>query len=376
MVIACLQVGNRLCHIAAKGLLGPVLDVLVGHVGLPAVDVPGQFHHKRDFLFGWLDVAHVEHPYLSCPEGVGLGEFGAEESGRQRTEPNPAGRVAMVGQMVVDAGAARPLLFLRIAEIAAVAVLVVAPQQGHVVGHLQSVVVGVKNFFVGTQHLRNVFQGLVDVSPQHVALVVDGLLHQPDALGCRVGAFHGIVVNAAKPQCVGVLVLSIRAHSLLPVLQHGLSVGDVVEVAVDVFCLPFSFVVAQHLLTVRRPHHNGILVGQAGVLWVVVECLCAGMHGWPQVVCLQAEQQFKHLPVGLRPYLACLPVVGRALLLVGLFGPSCPTAEAFVVDENASVLHRRLALAEGRGLDVQRLLACGSHVGPPVPWRNADGFRE
>ena len=104
----------------------------------------------------------------------------------------------MVGQVVVDAGSAPSLLLLVVAEVAAVAVLVVAPQQGDVVGHFQAVMIGVEHLLVGAQHLGNLVDGLADVAAQHVALVVNGPLHQGHALLRGVGALHGVVVDAAQ----------------------------------------------------------------------------------------------------------------------------------------------------------------------------------
>ena len=341
----------------------------MGLGGLPSTDVPCQIHGKRDFLLCRFDVAHVEHPDVSGPKGVGLGQFGGDKRRRQRTEPDPAGRVAVVGQVIVNACTPSALLLLRIAQVAAIAVFVVRPQQRYIIGNLQSVVVGIEHFLVGAEHLGNFLYRPFDISAQHVALIVDGLLHESHAFLRGVGSLHGIVVNAAQSQRVGVLIASVGLDALLPVVLHGLAVGDVVEVAVGAHGFPLALVVAEHLFAMRSAHHDGIVVGQTGVLRAEVEGLRAGVHGGPQVVALQAEQQFEHFPVGLGSHLV-------VLFVEVLFSPAGPASETLIVDEDATVSDRRLPLDECSAANHQSLLMLGHNVGPPVPGRNADGFRE
>ena len=251
----------------------------------------------------------------------------------------------MVGDMVVDAGTSLPFHFVGIAEIAGVTLLVVRPQHCHLVRDHEAVVICVKDLLIGTEHLRNLLERLVYVTTEHVALVVYRLLHEVAALGGGIGALHGVVVYAPESQRVGILVFPVGPDTLLPVVLHDLAVGDVVEVAVGADGLPFALVVAEHLLAVRRPHHDGVVVGQAGVLGIVVERCGAGVHGRPQVVAAQAEQQFEHFLIDFRPDLS-------GLLVEGLLDPFRPSSEALVVDEDAAVLHGRLLLQETARLDV------------------------
>ena len=289
-IISRLKSGYLRCQRLSEGLCCPLLNVLVCLGGLPTVDVPRQIHNERNLLLGRFYVAHVEHPYLARAEGVCLRKFCSKERRRKRTEPYPTGGVAMIGKVVIDACTALALLLLGIREVAAVPMLVVAPQQRNVIGHLQSVVVCIEHLLVCAQHLRNLLYRFVDVSPQHVALVVNRLLHQPHTFFGAVGSLHGIVVDAAQSQGVGVLIFPVGLDARLPVVLHRLAVGNVVEVAQSalalslgafVHCLPLALVVAQHLLAMRRAHHDGIVVCKTRILRVIVKCLCSGMHGGP-----------------------------------------------------------------------------------------------
>ena len=90
----------------------------------------------------------------------------------------------MIGEVIVDTSAALALHLFRVAEVAAVTVLVVAPEQYYILRHFQSVMIGIKHLFISAEHLRNLLNGLLDVAAQHIPLVVDGLLHQCHAFGC------------------------------------------------------------------------------------------------------------------------------------------------------------------------------------------------
>ena len=208
--------------------------------------------------------------------------------------------------------------------------------------------IGIEHLFVSTEHLWNLLYGFVDVTAQHVALVVDGLLHQGHTFLRAVGSLHRIVVDAAKTEGIGILVLAVGFYASLPIVLHRLPVGDVVEIAkafftlslrLSIYSFPLSFIVAQHLFTMRRTHHDGILICQTGILWIIIECLCARMHGRPEVVGLKAEQQFENLFVGLGANLS-------SFFIEGMLCPSCPTSEALVVDKNATILYRRFFLHE------------------------------
>ena len=59
------------------------------------------------------------------------------------------------------------------------------------------------------------------------------------------------------------------------------------------------------------------------------------MHGGPEIVGLQAQEQLKYLFVSLWPHLAVFHLC-----------PSRPTTETLIIDEDTSILHRRLPLNE------------------------------
>ena len=81
----------------AKGTCSPVAGVEVCAFGRPAVYVPGQVHAELQFLFGRLDVAHIDDPLVAHPLTVCLAKLVAAERGRDGAEPQIASRRPPIG---------------------------------------------------------------------------------------------------------------------------------------------------------------------------------------------------------------------------------------------------------------------------------------
>ena len=64
------------------------------------------------------------------------------------------------------------------------------------------------------------------------------------------------------------------------------------------------------------------------------------------------------------------------LLVEVLFRPSGPASEPFIIDKDATVFDRRLALYECSPTNHQLLLMLRHDISPPIPRRHANGLRE
>ena len=221
----------------------------------------------------------------------------------------------MVREVVIDSGASLAVLFLRIAEVAGVSVLVVRPQESHVFRYFKTMMICIEHFFVCTQHLRDFLHRCVYVAADYVALVVEGLLHEGCPFLGRTCSLHRIVVDSAEAEGVDVFISSVGPDPFFPVVNHRLTVGDVVEISVCTYILPLVFIVSEHLLAVRCTHYDRIIVCKTGVFRVTVECLCTVVHCRPEEVAFQTQQQFEHLLICLRTHLA-------AFLVECLFSPA------------------------------------------------------
>ena len=106
---------------------------------------------------------------------------------------------------------------------------------------------------------------------------------------------------------------------------------------------------------------HAILVRQLGVQRVVGGERIVP-HGGPEIVTLEPQDEFKDVRVH--------PVVQLAVLLPR---PG-HEARAFVVDEDAAIFYRRRTLHVTARVHVERAVAFGRHVGPPIPGRHPDLF--
>jgi hypothetical protein len=201
---------------------------------------------------------------------------------------------------------------------------------------------------------------------QQPALVGEDGLQQRLAALQAVGPDHAAVMDAAHAQGVEVLVSAVGRDPLAPVGQHAAGVPGVVVVGGR--RLPLADIVAQHGLGVGRAHDDGVAVGEPGVGRVAVERRGGRVHGRPQGVGLQPQQQVEDLGVGLGA-----DVSGLGLEGVGRPGLQAPV---LVIEEDAAILDRRRAEAPGPGGDVKPVATRRRHVGPPAPGRDADGARQ
>jgi hypothetical protein len=93
---------------------------------------------------------------------------------------------------------------------------------------------------------------------QHGALISEDLLQHLDSFDLGLGSDDRTVVDAAHAQRVDVFVLAVLRHAIIPVLADTLRVSRVIVVLRLIG--PFSHVVAEHRLSVRRTHHDRIII--------------------------------------------------------------------------------------------------------------------
>ena len=149
-------------------------------------------------------------------------------------------------------------------------------------------------------------------------------------------------------------------HAFLPVAEHTLSVGEEVVVA-QAFLVPFAHVVAQHRLAVARSHVHLKPACHFLAALLLEERCGAFVHGGPDGIGAQTQQQFEHLLVGLGSNVATRP------------GAQTPV---LVVQEDTAILHRWLLQGGERVGRFQSLALLRHHVAPPCPGRDACHARE
>src|SRR5208283_6020744 len=102
-------------------------------------------------------------------------------------EPLVGARIADIIEVVVNSGAAGALALVRRGQATNISPVVVAPEQGHVVGNAHALLVVFLDFFVERPVLRDGSNVFIHVAGDDRALVGDNLLEQ-----CDVGALrHG-----------------------------------------------------------------------------------------------------------------------------------------------------------------------------------------
>ena len=137
----------------------PLGAVVRGAPEVERVDVPGHRQEEIDREFARLDVAGVQQPYAVGRRIVGFAQLLVHQRRRGGVHPQVVVRTAQVGRVVVDARTSGAFLLRGAAQAFHVAVVVVGPDDRHVVGELQPPVVNVEHLLVGCERLRNLLRG-------------------------------------------------------------------------------------------------------------------------------------------------------------------------------------------------------------------------
>ena len=239
--------------------------------------------------------------------------------------------------------------------------VVVAEQNRHVVGHSHAGVVVVEHLLVEGPHLWRLAGRAARHLFDYAALVADDLLQQT-----RIGlGRHRLVAVAAHANGHDVLGVLHPLNAFAEELVEARGVGCVVPGSPLVAVAGIFLVASGHGLVVAGADDNAHLIGQTRVLGVVgIESPVP--HRGPHEIAAQTQDEFEHAGVE-----TVVAVVGA----VGVFHP-LHQAGAFVVEEDASVAHRRLAVGVVARRGKEAVVALHGHVGPPRPWRHASLARQ
>ncbi len=280
VVIAQHDVGHLRGVVGAE-LFGHETGQVVTRRLVEPVGVEGQVEEILGEEFEGLDVADIGDPHLARLHVPGALHLFVDQGGMGGAQPQIVVRPAPVGEVIIDAGAARPPGLFGGGEATDIAVIVVRPHQGNVVRHFQAGVIGLLQFMIGDIDLGHLAGGLVVDLAQDVALQADDILQ--DGLAFRHGgrALHGAVVQAAQADGIDVVVAADLADALAPIVEYGLTVLGEVERAFFRF-VPFAQVVAHHRFGVGRADDDGIGVGEWRIGGIAVEGCRDRVHGRPQ----------------------------------------------------------------------------------------------
>ena len=153
--------------------LPPQKTAEMGAGALPADRLHAPCHVHKEFclILARLDVAHVQYPYLPDAAVVGRRHLLVEQGGRECAQPQVVVRTAPIAHVIVDAVAALAPPFGLGREVTDVAIVVVAPHQAHIFGHLQTGIIHIKHLFIGDEDLWDFRHISVHIPAQQLPLV-------------------------------------------------------------------------------------------------------------------------------------------------------------------------------------------------------------
>ena len=196
-------------------------------------------------------------------------------------------RPAPVTEVVIYAAATLALLLLGIRKAGKVAIVVVAPHQGHVVRHPQAALINLQHFLVRDEDLRHLLHILAVILPYEFPLVVDDLLQAIQFLLRCLHALHRAVVNASHADGKEFLRPLHLLQTLCPVSLYCIAVGDIVVCSALLY-VPFCHIIAQERFTMACAYQNAKGVGHFLVSLYRKEARADIMHSRPDDVGTQS----------------------------------------------------------------------------------------
>ena len=191
------DIGNVAPVLTAEHIACPLSTVVDSTLIVEHVNVVGEVEEVVNSKLAELDVAGVEQPDAVGCRVVSLAQLLVHQGWRGGIHPQVVMRPAQVRRVIIHTRATRSLLLGGVAQTLEVAVVVVGPDEGNVIGQLKSVVVHIEHLLVRSKGLGNVLGGFLQYIGQYLALSLDSLGHHVLALAQVVASSHGHVVQAA-----------------------------------------------------------------------------------------------------------------------------------------------------------------------------------
>ena len=194
--------------------------------------------------------------------------------------------------MVVKSPSSFVLTLLGIGHSAHVAPVVIAEQDEHIVGHLHSLVIIVKHFFIKSPYLRSLLGRTLGHISNNLTLVLHDALHQ-----FRIGLFaHRLIAVAAHTNRHDIIRAFHALNTFTKETVQILLVRMIVPRAPALTVAGILLMVTCHRFMMGSTHHYAHFIGCFHILGIIgIES--PAPHGRPHIVALQAQNQFKNLLV-------------------------------------------------------------------------------
>ena len=312
---------------------------------------------------------HIDNPQLTAVMVVGSTHLVIDESWLGGGEPNIVMRTSPVREVIIDASPTLAFLLFFIREACHIAVVVVTPHQRDIIRYLQTNLQNLEHLLIRNKDLGHLLHLFMIILANQFTLVVNDLLQAFQLFLLRFHALHRTVVDATHADSKKLLRAFHLLQALYPVLLHLLTVGDIV-VRTTLSVIPLGYVVAQQGFAVRGTDDNTTRVGHLFVARNSEEPWRARMHSRPNSISTQTEHQLEDGLVGLRAH--------STELTDGLIMFPRPVAQApvLIVDEDATIGHRRSMFNLYRLVKNKTHTLFRNHIAPPHPRRDASHTRQ
>ena len=194
---------------------------------LNGIRIPCIVHNEIDRYFLWLQVAHVDNPDAVDATGVCLMQLLAELRDGGGVHPAVVPRTAIHINMVIQAQSTLALSLFRSTLAADIAPVVVAEEQGYIVGHGEPGIIVALHLGKDGPELRHLTCRLAISLPDDSALCLNHLTQGLDILGI-IAIAHRHVSITSHTDGHQVFILGVALHAVHEELIQTIWVSSIV----------------------------------------------------------------------------------------------------------------------------------------------------
>ena len=345
-------------------------QMVIQTVRTEGVVVPCHVEKELQLIRSDLWIVHIHNPLLTRMMTVSLTHLFIDQAWLCGRQPKVIMRTSPIAEMIIYTCPTTSLLLSLIRKTRHITIVVITPDEHHIIGYLQTIFKDTEHLFIRHESLRDFRQIGIDIPAEHLALVIN---HPLQPLGMFIECLrtnHIPVMQTAHADGIYILTLSHQLYAFQPIVAHSLSVSQIV-ILPDIQWFPFCGRIAHHRFAMAGAHNDTTGISHLLGSRHMIEGNTHLMHGRPYHITPQTKQQLEDFLVSLR---TDPPLFGKGFLRdlsrFKSLGTPYRCTPVFIVDENTTAFHRRNMQGGKVLIEDQPVAMHRNLVSPPYPRRD------
>ena len=132
-------------------------------------------------------------------------------------------RLTQIRRVIINPRTSGTFLFFRATQTLHISIIIIRPDNSHIIRKFQSLIVYIEHFFIRSKGLRNIFRTLADCIHQHLPLCHQSFLKHFLSIAHIIACIHCPVVQSTQSQSIYIFKFTVILHTLTQHLIHVIS---------------------------------------------------------------------------------------------------------------------------------------------------------